>query len=164
MQGIRFFGTAAGCDTSAGAVPIVVMTLEGSKVTHPRPIRPGWRDVRDRARELEADPTRRRGLSEARKRLAPVLSEPGSLTFLRLERGLSRRNLAVLSAIPEAVLTRLEAGTEDPRLSLCLRLAKTLDGSLKEIAAAIAGGGAKDRASGADTDAASPGLALRERP
>lgn len=159
---MRFGGPAAGCETSAGSVPPFVITLEGPNVIHRRPIRPGWRDVRDRARELDADPARQRGLSEARKRLAHVLSEPGSLTFFRLERGLSRRNLAESSAIPEAVLTRLEAGSEDPRLSLCLRLAKTLDRSLEEIAAAIAVCGAKDRANGGDANAASPRLVFGE--
>ncbi|NMG28079.1 helix-turn-helix domain-containing protein [Aromatoleum evansii] len=174
MQVIRFFGTAAGCDTSAGAVPIFVMTLEGPHVTHPRAIRPGWRDVRDRARALEADPKRRQGLIDARKRMAPVLSVPGTLTFLRLERGLSRRNLAVLSAIPEAVLARLEAGTEDPRLSVCRRLAQALDRSLAEIVAVIAAGGPRERepdrpidsgpAAASRADAAGAGVPPGKRP
>ncbi|WP_407277668.1 helix-turn-helix transcriptional regulator [Aromatoleum evansii] len=174
MQVIRFVGATARLETSAGAVPMWVITRDGSNATDRRPIPPGWRDVRDRARELEADPKRRQGLIDARKRLAPVLSVPGTLTFLRLERGLSRRNLATLSAIPEAVLARLEAGTEDPRLSVCRRLAQALDRSLAEIVAVIAAGGPWERepdrpidnepAAASRADAAGAGVPPGKRP
>lgn len=139
-------GETAECSTSAGSTRIFFISNVPSDVTDTPPMRPGWRDVRDMLQEREADPVRRQRLASARKRLAHVLSARGSVTFLRLEQGLSRRDLAALSSIPEAVLSSLEAGTEtDPRLSVCCRLALTLGRSLDEIAAAIAVSGRKDR-------------------
>lgn len=138
MQPIRFFGNVDGFGTSSGTAPAILVSNEASVTESTPPLRPGWRDVRDRIEEIETDPARRQRLIDARKRMAHVLSVRGSLAYLRLERGLSRRGLAALSAIPEATLSRLEAGTEDPRLSVCCRLAQALDQSLDEIAAAIA--------------------------
>lgn len=146
MQFIRFIGNADGFGTSSGAAPAILVSSEASVTGGTWPVRPGWRDVRDRIQETEADPAKRQLLIDARKRMAHVLSERGSLTFLRLERGLSKRELAALSAIPEAMLSRLEAGAEDPRLSVCRRLAQALDHSLDEIATAIAASFPKDRA------------------
>ncbi|WP_407279183.1 helix-turn-helix transcriptional regulator [Aromatoleum evansii] len=143
MQPIRFFGNADGFGTSSGTASAILVSNEVSATGSAPPLRPGWRDVRDRIREIETDPARRKRLIDARKRMAHVLSERGSLASLRLERGLSRRGLAALSAIPEATLSRLEAGTEDPRLSVCCRLAQALGQSLDQIAAAIAASGPK---------------------
>ncbi len=144
MHFIRSIGNANGFGTSSGP-PLILVSIEAAVTESTRQARPGWRDVRDRIKEIEADPAKRQGLINARKRMAHVLSTPGSLTFMRLERGLSKRDLAALSAIPDALLSRLEAGAEDPRLSVCLRLAQALDRSLDEIATAIAVSGPKDR-------------------
>lgn len=145
MQFIRFFGNANGVGTSSGAAPAILVSSEVSVAGSTPPLRPGWRDVHGRIQETEADPAKRQLLIDARKRMAHVLSKRGTLTFLRLERGLSKRGLAALSAVPEAILSRLEAGAEDPRLSVCRRLAQALDQSLDEIAAAIAASGSKDQ-------------------
>ncbi|WP_170879079.1 helix-turn-helix transcriptional regulator [Aromatoleum tolulyticum] len=143
MQPIRFFGNVDAFCTSSGTAPAILVSNEAPVAGSTPPLRPGWRDVRDRIQEIETDPARRKRLIEARKRMAHVLSERGSLTFMRLERGMSKHDLAAMSAIPEAMLSRLEAGTEDPRLSVCCRLAQALNQSLDEIAAAIAASGPK---------------------
>lgn len=140
MQSIKFFGTT-GCETSSGSAPAIIVSREAFGGGSAWPIRPGWRDVRDRMKEVEADPVRRQGLIEARKRLAQVVSTRRNLTVLRLERGFSRRDLAALSSIPEAVLCRVEAGIEDPRLSVCRGLARALERSIEEVVAAIAASG-----------------------
>lgn len=145
MPFFRFMGQTDGFATSAGGAPAIFVASDASVTGSTPPLRPGWRDVRDRIKEIEADPAKRQGLIKARKRMAHALSAPGSLTFMRLERGLSKLDLAALSAIPDALLSRLEAGAEDPRLWVCLRLAQALDRSLDEIAAAIAVSGPKDR-------------------
>ncbi|NMG30628.1 helix-turn-helix domain-containing protein [Aromatoleum evansii] len=146
MHMTMFLGETAACTASAGSTSIFVISNQASDATAAAPMRPGWREVRDVLQEREADPARRQQLANARKRLAHVLSERGSVTFLRLEMGLSRRALAALSSIPEAELSRLEGGAEtDPRLSVCCRLAQALDRSLAEIAAAIEVSGRNSR-------------------
>lgn len=144
MHMTMFLGEMAACTASAGSTFSFVVSNQAPDATGAAPKRSGWLDVRDVLREREADPARRQRLVNARKRLVHVLSERGSITFLRLAKGLSRRDLAALSSIPEAVLSRIEAGTEtDPRLSVCCRLARALDRSLDEIAAAIEVSGRK---------------------
>lgn len=146
MHMTMFLGETAECTASAGSTSIFLISNEAFDATDTPPMRPGWREVRDVLREREADPARRQRLANARKRLAHVLSERGSVTFLRLEKGLSRRDLAALSSIPEAALSRLEAGSEtDPRLPVCCWLAQALDRSLDEIAGAIEVSGRKNR-------------------
>lgn len=146
MQKIWAVGATAGCTPTAGAVPTFVISSDGSALTGAWPVRAGWRDVRDRVRDREADPARRQLLINARKRMAPALSAPGGLTHMRLEEGVSRRDLAGLSAIPESVLSRIEAGAEtDPPLSVCRRLAEALGRSLEEIATAIEVSSRKNR-------------------
>lgn len=146
MQKMWFVGATAGYTPTAGAVLTFVISTDESAVTGGWPIRPGWRDVGDRVRGREADPARRQLLIDARKRMAHLLSARGGLTHMRLGKGLSRRDLAALSAIPESVLSRIEAGVEsDPLLSVCRRLAEALDRSLDEIAAAIEVSGRKER-------------------
>lgn len=146
MHMTMFLGETAECTASAGSTSIFVISNQASDATGAAPMRSGWREIRDVLQEREADPARCQQLANARKRLAHVLSERGSVTFLRLEKGLSRRALAALSSIPEAELSRLEGGAEkDPRLSVCCRLAQALDRSLAEIAAAIEVSGRKNR-------------------
>lgn len=138
-------GSAAEGMASAGPISTFLISSEAFDATVAPPIRPGWRELRDRMQEREADPAHRQRLADARRRLAHLLSEPGSLPFLRLEQGWSTRDLAAMSSTSEVVLLHLETGIDaDPRLSLCRRLAQALDRSLDEIAAAIEISGRKD--------------------
>lgn len=144
MRVVKFLRLVGGrCRLSRGR-STTMSSRALSKGPENPPVPPGWQDVRDRIEKLEQDPRRRPLLVNARKRLAPVLAAQGSLTFLRLEKGLSRRVLAELCSIDVSQLSRIEAGSEDPRLSVCRRLAQALDESLDVIATAIAASGPKE--------------------
>jgi len=144
MRVVKLIRAVRGRFRSYGGRSTTMSPRALSKGPEDPPVPPGWQDVRDRIEKLEQDPRRRPLLVNARKRLAPVLAAQGSLTFLRLEKGLSRRALAALCSIDVSQLSRIEAGSEDPRLSVCRRLAQALDESLNVIATAIAASGQKE--------------------
>lgn len=116
---------------SAEQPNLIFVQLPGDDLPLPN----GFRRLDDIVSGHEKDMNKRRGLAEARKRLASRY--PGKLsrfTDLRLKQGLSQRELADLVGTSQSHVARIEAGSEDIRLSTLRKLAKVLNTSVGEIA------------------------------
>jgi DNA-binding Xre family transcriptional regulator len=89
------------------------------------PVPPGFTEIDDLVTGSEKDARRASYIAAARRELAqsPVVSP---LARLRLDRGLSQRQLAELIESKQPYIARLEGGTEDIRASTVKRLARAL--------------------------------------
>ncbi|GHU01318.1 hypothetical protein FACS1894154_11230 [Betaproteobacteria bacterium] len=99
-----------------------------------------WVDVDDYLIRQEANPRKAAALARARKRLAtdaPELYPAGALRTLRLQKGLSQKQLAARMGTSQSRLSRIEAGQDDPLLSTVRKLAQALDVSVEMIVAAL---------------------------
>lgn len=88
-----------------------------------------------RRARLLADPKRRAGLEQARRRVAAEVSDSGafSLAKLRLQAGLSQSDLATLMATQQPAIARLERGDSDPSLSTLQKLANALGQNVETV-------------------------------
>lgn len=100
--------------------------LYSVKTTAQDPL-PGGVALSEVMAELESDREFAGHLAEARRGLAPVLSDEGTLRSLRLRAGLSQSALAKLVDSYQPYIARLEAGTVDPGTDMLVRLATALD-------------------------------------
>lgn len=101
-----------------------MIALEAA-VVHP-PLRPGYRDIRDRIAESEANPRRAKALARARARLAETVHEAGTLASIRLSKGLSQTALADKIGTSQSRLSCIESGRDDPQLGTVAKIAEAL--------------------------------------
>lgn len=127
-----------GATVETGAGSAAVFALETS-VVHP-PMREGFRDVRDRIAELEANPRRAAALARARERLAEKVHEGGSLAAIRMSKRLSQTDLANKIGTSQSRLSRIESGRDDPQLSTVAKIADALGVDLAVVAEALVKG------------------------
>lgn len=99
----------------------------------------GFTDIDDYIDELCQDENDRSALVEARREIANDLyGEQISIASLRLKHGWSQRDLARIIGTQQPHISRLEAGTIDPRLSTLTKLADAFDIRLGQLSEALA--------------------------
>ncbi|WP_178113204.1 MULTISPECIES: helix-turn-helix transcriptional regulator [unclassified Pseudomonas] len=88
---------------------------------------------------LERDPAHAKGLSEARSSVADALYPDDGITLkiLRLKAGLTQTQLAAALETSQPHIARMEAGRQEPVMSTCRKLSKTLGVSLDIISSAL---------------------------
>lgn len=88
----------------------------------------GGIDIDDLAAEFERDPEAHGALQEARRWVSETFytESPPSLSRLRLDRGLSQRQLGNLAGTTQSHIARIEKGTCDPQASTVKRIAVAL--------------------------------------
>lgn len=95
----------------------------------------------DRIARLERNPQRRAALERARARIGQWMDReeiPGSaLAALRLQAGLSQRELAQRMNTQQSNISRLEKQPDDPKLSTLEGLAAALSVPLSTVIAAV---------------------------
>lgn len=99
------------------------------------PVPDGYTSIDDVISEHERDAGRHAALQRARQRLAQALyaNAPRTLAVLRMERGMSQRELAAKMHTSQAHVARIEAGHDDLRLTTLRKLASALEMSVSEI-------------------------------
>jgi DNA-binding XRE family transcriptional regulator len=94
-----------------------------------------WLD--DFLEEFETDPALADGLSAARREIAIERMAAGerSLALLRMRQGMSQEQLADAIKTKQSTISRLEAGQQEPRLSMLRRLSAVLKVDMNELEA-----------------------------
>ena len=88
--------------------------------------------------EQEKDPQFENALKQSRRLIADkIYPEPETISKLRLERGLSQKQLADLIGSSQPHIARIESGREDIRLSTVKKLSEALDLSVSEVIDAL---------------------------
>lgn len=101
--------------------------------TPPKPV-PNAVSVKDLIKEFSGNAEFRRGLKEGRQWIAETAyPEPSSLKAIRLNRGLSQKELAELAGTTQPYIARVEAGNVSPYLDTVRRLAEALDFDFGEL-------------------------------
>jgi DNA-binding XRE family transcriptional regulator len=102
------------------------------------PVHPDVRLVSAVIADHEANPDRAHLLAAARQRLATRdANGETSLRGLRLAAGLSQDRLAQLIGSSQPRIARLEAGREDPSMTVARRLAKALGVDMNTLSSAL---------------------------
>lgn len=93
------------------------------------PLPAGFVDIDALVEKEEADPAVREAIAAGRRSVAEsyYADEPRSLSYYRLRRGWSQKELAGRLGTSQSYIARLEAGDIDPQVSTLNRLAATLD-------------------------------------
>jgi DNA-binding XRE family transcriptional regulator len=86
--------------------------------------------------ELEAEPRDRESLSEARKVIGRKIYDGSNATLaaLRMEAGLSQRELGELCGLPQPHVSRFESGKHEPGIVIASAIAAALNVSLERVA------------------------------
>lgn len=110
-----------------------VVVLEPVVVDAPVPA--GFIDIDALVEQQEADPTTRQAIAAGRRAVADqyYAAAPKSLSYLRLQRGWSQKELAAKLGTSQSYIARLEAGDIDPQVSTVRRLATVLSLSAAEL-------------------------------
>ncbi len=97
------------------------------------PLADGFVDIDSLVAQDETDARKRKTLESARQKLADKLGDLSIVTFLRLKRGWSQKQLASELGTSQPHVARIEAGTEDLRLSTIIKLSSVLGVQPHEI-------------------------------
>jgi hypothetical protein len=119
--------------------PVVVL----APVTVAAPLPPGFVEIDDLVETAEKDPVSREAIAAGRRAVAGnyYADEPRSLTWYRLNKGWSQKELASRMSTSQSYIARLEAGAIDPQVSTVARLASVLGVTAAELLEALAAGG-----------------------
>ncbi len=105
----------------------------------PAAIPAGFIDIDDLVELEERDPLKAAAIAEGRRTVAERLygAEAPTLSFYRLRKGWSQKQLADKVNTSQPYIARLEAGGVDPQVSTLRRVAAALEVSLAELLEAL---------------------------
>jgi DNA-binding Xre family transcriptional regulator len=114
-----------------------ILSLVRVETSAPVPER--YASIEDVVARAEKDERKKKALGLARQRLAQrsYSGAARSIAGLRLKRGMSQADLAVAMKTSQPHIARIEAGTEDLRMSTLEKLAASLDVSLMDVLAVL---------------------------
>lgn len=104
--------------------PVHLTLVHPEIPTDPAPP-PRFKSVKDLVARMEANPTRKAALIQARKDLVSDPAIANTLSALRLKLGLSQSDLAEIYGTSQAHVARIESG-DDLRISTLVKLAAAL--------------------------------------
>lgn len=112
----------------------------------PPPVPAGYVEIDALVAEFEQDPGMKAAIADGRSALAKHLygdDEQRPLSFYRMSKGWSQKELARRMSTSQSYIARLESGGIDPQLSTMLRLAEVLEVPPGELLEVLAPRGAK---------------------
>jgi DNA-binding XRE family transcriptional regulator len=110
------------------------------------PVSAGFVDIDTLVAELEQDPALKAAIADGRAALAEPIyggEGPRPLSFYRLRKGWSQKELSHRMRTSQSYIARLETGGIDPQISTFCRLAEVLDVPPEELLKALTHKGAK---------------------
>lgn len=104
--------------------PVVVVET----ITVAAPLPEGFADIDTLVEKAEQEPDARKSIADGRRAVAEQYysGRPRPLSYFRLQKGWSQKQLAARLGTSQSYIARLEAGSIDPQLSTLRRLAAAL--------------------------------------
>ncbi len=102
----------------------------------------GFEDIDLLVERAEQDPAAKRAIATGRRTVAEHFYSrgPRALSYYRLQKGWSQKQLAAQLGTSQSYIARLEAGVIDPQVSTLTRLAAALEIQPAEVLEAITSG------------------------